>query len=83
MGTPVVSASSITATGRVFHVTGAAAIATLNGPAGYIAETLTLIPDGAFTTNASGNIAIASTAVVGKAMIMTYDPGTSKWYPSY
>ena len=33
-------------------------------------------------TNA-GNIAIATTAVVGKALTMTYDSTTTKWYPSY
>jgi hypothetical protein len=26
---------------------------------------------------------LASTTVVGKALIMTYDPTTTKWYPSY
>ena len=44
---------------------------------------VTIIPTAAFTTDATGNIAIASTAVVGRAMIFTYDGGTSKWYPSY
>ena len=36
----------------------------------------------AATTNA-GNIALASTAVVGKQLCWTYDPTTVKWYPSY
>ena len=39
--------------------------------------------NGIFTITTAGNIALASTAVVGKALIMTYDNTTSKWYPSY
>ena len=45
--------------------------------------TITLIPTGAFTWTTAGNIAVAGTAVVSKALIMTYDYGTGKWYPSY
>jgi hypothetical protein len=44
---------------------------------------LTLIPTGAWSTGTSGNIALASTAVPSKALIMTYDHNTTKWYPSY
>ena len=29
------------------------------------------------------SMALASTAVVGKALLMTYDVTTTKWYPSY
>lgn len=36
-----------------------------------------------WTTGTSGNIALASTATVSRAMTMCYDSGTSKWYPSY
>jgi hypothetical protein len=42
-----------------------------------------LIPTGIFTTTTAGNIALASTAVVNKALYMIYDPTTAKWYPSY
>ena len=45
--------------------------------------TVTIIPTAAFTTDATGNISIASTAVIGRAMTFTYDGGTAKWYPSY
>ena len=44
---------------------------------------IVLIPTGIFTTTTAGNIALISTAVVGKALIMTYDSATAKWYPSY
>jgi len=84
--TVVASASSISPTTGAFHVSGTAAISTISAPSGCsgtVMCSLILVPDGAFTTNTSGNIALASTAVVNKALTMTYDPGTSKWYPSY
>jgi hypothetical protein len=43
--------------------------------------TIYLIPDAAFTTDATSNISLASTAVINKTMAMTWD-GT-KWNPSY
>lgn len=45
--------------------------------------TVTFIPTGIFTWTTAGNIALAGTAVVNKALTMTYDSGTTKWYPSY
>jgi hypothetical protein len=60
-------------------VASAVAITAVGNSGGQI----TLIPTGAWTTSTSGNIALASTAVVNKALIMTYDHNTAKWYPSY
>ncbi len=81
-GATVASGTKVTATGQVFAVSGTAAIATIDVPwAGTFTGPLVLIPTGAWTTNTTGNIALASTAVVNKAMIMTYV--NSKWYPSY
>lgn len=40
-------------------------------------------PFGLLATNTSGNIVLATTAVVNKAMILTWDSGTGKFYPSY
>lgn len=82
-GANVASAGTITPTGPIFHVTGVSAIATINLPTGLLSGCIDLIPDGAFTTTNAGNVAIASTAVVGKALRMCYDTGASKWYPSY
>ena len=42
-----------------------------------------LIPTGLWATNTSGNIQLATTAVVSKALTMTWDSGTGKFYPSY
>lgn len=65
--------------------TGVESIATITPPAVMTGGgQITLIPTGgAFTTTLTGNIALASTAVVSKALIMTYDSGSGKWYPSY
>lgn len=81
----IASAATIAPTTPVAFVSGVAAIATItapppiNGGGGVI----TLLPTGIFTTTTGGNIALASTAVVGKALLMTYDAVTLKWYPSY
>lgn len=81
VGGAVASASTITPTGSVFHVTGTTTISTINPPYTGFTGCITIIPDGIFLTNTSGNIAIASTSVVSKAICFTYD-GT-KWYPTY
>lgn len=67
--------------GNLFYVSGVVAINTIPAPYSSFMGSITIIPTGIFTTTAIGNIALASTAVVGKALIMSYD-GT-KWYPSY
>ena len=83
VGAVVSSATTITPTGGTFHVTGVTPIATINLPFVGFVGPLTIIPDGVFATTLAGNIAIVSTAVVGRALIFHYDSGTSKWYPSY
>lgn len=64
---------------------GAGLVKTITPPVDFngLGGTITIIPTAAFTTDATGNIAIASVAVVGRAMTFTYDGGTAKWYPSY
>lgn len=80
-GANVSSASTITPSSAIFHVTGTTTINTINLPWTGFTGSIYIIPDGVFATGTSGNIQIASTAVVSKQLIMTYD-GT-KWYPSY
>lgn len=82
-GTNVESAATITPTSKIFHVTGTTAIVTINIPYTGFNGSITIIPDDIFTTTTAGNIALASTAVVGRALIMTYDATIAKWYPSY
>ncbi len=81
----IASATTIAPTTQITFVSGTTAVVTITAPAPISAGggTITLIPTGAFTTTTAGNIALASTAVVGKALIFFYDSGTSKWYPSY
>lgn len=83
LGANLASGATITPTTSIHHVTGTSAvdtIATANLPTGF-RGTIILIPNGAFTWTTGGNIALAGTAVVSKALHMTWN-GTS-WYPSY
>jgi len=81
--TTVASASTIETwnAGNVMYISGTTAINTINPPYQSFRGSLTFIPTGIFTTTTAGNVKIASTAVVGKALTMIYD-GTF-WYPSY
>ena len=80
----VASATTIQPLTPVIFVSGTTAIATITPPSVMVGGgQLTIIPTGIFTTTTAGNIALASTAVVSKALIMTYDATTNKWYPSY
>lgn len=84
----VASATTISgASYSILHVTGTTTIQTITAPSAFSDSAyggcITIIPDGLWATNTSGNIAIASTAVVSKAMLMCYDHSTTKWYPSY
>ena len=69
--------------GPFFHVSGNNAITGFTIPDGYNGGPITIIPDGAFTWTNATNIAIAGTAVVGKALTFVYDPAAGKFYPSY
>ena len=81
----VASATTIAPTTQFAYVSGTTAIATITAPTPISigGGQITLIPTGVFTTTTAGNIALASTAVVSKALIMTYDATAVKWYPSY
>ena len=87
VGSAIASASTITPTSAIHHITGTVQINTIAAPSQFASSgmggCLRLIPDAAFTTGTSGNIAISSTAVVSRALQLCYDNGTSKWYPSY
>jgi hypothetical protein len=77
------AAGLITPSGPLFHVTGTAAVTGFNIPLGFAYGSFTVIPDGTFTTTSANNIALGSTAVVGKPITFVYDPVTAKFYPSY
>ncbi|HWH56109.1 MAG TPA: hypothetical protein VN682_00690 [Terriglobales bacterium] len=81
--------------GPLFHVTGTNAItawgsSTTVGPLGaggshtdVIGASFCVIPDAAFTTTATNNIAKASTAVANQVMCFTFDQTNSKYVASY
>ena len=81
----IASATTIAPTEPITFISGTTAIVTITAPSPISSGggKITLIPTGVFTTTNAGNIAIATTAVVGKALTMTYDSTTTKWYPSY
>jgi hypothetical protein len=81
----IASASGITPTKEITYISGTAAIDTINSQPPLTANngTIILIPTGAFTWTTAGNIAIAGTAVVNRALHMTFVSGNAKWYPSY
>ena len=81
----IASATTIAPTKQITFISGTTAIATITAPDPISTGggQITLIPTGIFTTTTAGNIALASVAVVSKALIMTYDTTTAKWYPSY
>lgn len=87
VGSNIASAATIAPTKSITHITGTTTVSTITVPVVFTGANrggcLTLIPDGLWSTNTSGNIAIATTAVVSKALTMCYDHGTAKWYPSY
>lgn len=82
-GTALASATTITPTNRGHHVTGTTPVATITATGMIDGELLYVMPDGAFTTTTLGNIAITSTAVVGKLLVFHWDATAVKWYPSY
>jgi hypothetical protein len=81
--------------GPLFHVTGTNAITAWGssttvfgtGAGGSHTDTVgapfCVIPDGIFTTTATNNIALASTAVVNKLLCYTFDQTNKKYVPSY
>lgn len=81
----IASATTIAPTTSILFVSGVTPVVTITAPTpiSLTGGQITIIPTGIFTTTIAGNIALASTAVVGKALIMTYNQGTLKWYPSY
>ena len=86
---PVASAAgAVLPSGPLFHITGTAAITGFTIPVGCDAtavggSSFTVIPDAIFTWTAAGNIALAGTAVVNKALTFIWDAKNSKWIPSY
>jgi hypothetical protein len=80
----IASAATIQPLTPITFISGTTTINTITAPAEFVGGgQITLIPTGLWSTGTSGNIAIATTGVVSKALILSYDATTTKWYPSY
>ena len=81
----IASATTIVPTKPITFISGTTAVVNITAPSPISAGggTIILIPTGAFTWTAAGNIAVLGTAVVNRALSLTYDVTTTKWYPSY
>lgn len=83
-GTLVASVAGATAVNApVQHVNGTNAITSFTMGIGWNGGGFCLIPDAAFTTTATNNIAIATTAVLNKTLCYTYDATNAKFTASY
>jgi hypothetical protein len=83
VGEDIASAATISPVWPIHRVTGTAAIDTINPPAGFSGP-LWLIPTDLWTTVTGGNIALGTTAVVNRVLILVYENINSElWYPSY
>jgi len=86
-GATLASAAAMTPTHRQHAVSGTAAITSIALPWPGFAGEIVFFPTAAFTGAAGGAagvaIGLAFTAVVGKALTLTYSPATGLWYPSY
>lgn len=79
--TTVASAATISAKSDVVKVTGTTQIDTIRPSTGGFGQFLVLIPtDGSVVLSTSGNILIGITAVINRAVFMTYVKSTGKWY---
>jgi len=80
VGAPLASAATITVDHPIHTVTGTAAIATINAPAGFSGPIFLLASD-AWSIVTGGNIALALTATAGTAIVCVYDYVTAMWSP--
>ena len=74
---------TVTITGPLFHINGTNAITSFTIPVGGVGQGFCVIPDAAFTTTATNNIAVASTGVLNKTICWTWDGTNSKYTASY
>ena len=81
----IASATTIAPTKPITFISGTTAVVTITAPSPISlgGGSIVLIPTGIFTWTTAGNIALAGTAVVSKALTLVYDVTTTKWYPSY
>lgn len=80
----IAAAATIAPTSLITFLSGTTQVASitppLDGPHVLILIFTNASPGATLT---SGNIALATTTVQNKALLMTYDPVSAKYYPSY
>jgi len=85
-GGVIASASTITAPGPLFHVSGTTALTIINPPPNFVEGSITIIADGILpwtATAATFGIAATGTVTAAKETVtFTYDPNSALWYPS-
>lgn len=80
MPATIASAATIAPTGFITVVSGTAAVVNITPPVSG-AHMLVIIPSGAFTMTAAGNLATAmAAATVGQPVFLVYSPTTKKYY---
>lgn len=88
---PVASATTIVASGYLFHVTGTTATATITAPVAGVSggslpldgSSITIVADAVWTWTNAGNIAVAGTVTTaGSSVTFTFDQGSGKFHPS-
>ena len=81
------AAQAITPTQSISYLQGTTPIQFITVPSNFASTggQITLLPQSSFSTyqGSGNNLQVTTTIVAGKALIMTYNPLTSKWYPSY
>jgi hypothetical protein len=81
----IAAAATIAPKRLLTRITGTVPIATITPPDSRFNGPIYLLSTAAspFTTVTTGNIALATSVVQNKVLMMIYDPTASKWYPSY
>lgn len=77
-----ISSNTIAPTSTIHHL-GAGLLKTITLPAGFVNGSIQIVPDAAFTYDATSNILGTGTAVIGRTMIATYSSSSGKWSMSY
>ena len=80
------SANTIAPTTAAANVSGTTTIKTITPTAqmtGAGSGVIILVPTGLWITDITGNIALATVAVLNKPLTLLYSVATGKWYPSY
>jgi hypothetical protein len=83
VGGTIASAATVAPVAFMTYITGTAEIVNITLPYPAFSGKIVLLPEGAFTWTAAGNIAVLGTATADRALVLFYNAATTKWYPSY